>query len=351
MRLQSMLFMPDLSTLWNTTYKEPYMHKIFTLLLLSATLVSCNGRQTTIATASPVERQLPQVSFSSDSAYAYVGRQVAFGPRVPGTASHAACLKYLVSEMSRYAQVDIQEGEGLAYDGSHEKIYNVIAHIAPEKNNRIMLSAHWDCRPFSDHDPDPSKRDMPVDGANDGASGVGILIEVARQLSLVPANVGVDIIFFDCEDGGTPDHKKVEYRPDTWCVGSQFWSKSNMAQDARYRFGILLDMVGAPNAIFPVELYSKNYASDVVEKIWRTAERLGYGHTFVRDDGGYITDDHYYINKFAQIPTADIIHYDPSSAVGFCSAWHTTSDNLSNISKETLQMVGETILSVVYMEK
>ena len=250
------------------------------------------------------------------------------------------------------ASVEVQEGMGTTYDGAPQRIKNVIASFLPQKANRILLCSHWDSRPFADHDADESLRDTPISGANDGASGVGILMEVARQLQQRAPSIGVDIVLFDAEDGGTPDHKKnVAYRPDTWCVGSQYWSKSELGQKAQHRFGILLDMVGAQNAVFPVELYSKSKAPEAVEKVWGMAERLGHGNYFVRDDGGYITDDHLYVNNLTEVPMVDVIHYEPGSAVGFCKTWHTQQDVIENISKETLAIVGETVLAVVYAEK
>ena len=319
---------------------------------LSLSLLACSGRQSQpVASARPEAQQVPPVSFSADSAFEYLERQVEFGPRIPGSKAHADCLDYMVEVLSRFgATVFIQEGVGLAYDGKEEPVRNVIASFFPEKADRVLLAAHWDCRPFADHDPDPAKQNLPVDGANDGASGVAVLMEVGRQLAIKPSNVGVDIVLFDCEDGGTPDHIKVEYRPDTWCVGSQLWVKSDLGRNAQHRFGILLDMIGAPDAVFPVELYSKANCPDIVEKVWKMADRIGYGGLFTNDDGGFITDDHYYVNKFTSVPMVDIIHYDRASPNGFCKAWHTHADNPSNISKKSLAAVGEVVLSVIYAE-
>ena len=319
--------------------------------LVALCLLSC-GKQTQQTTVYQQE-VTPSVTFNADSAYEYVRAQVDFGPRVPGSESHSKCLDYMVGKLrSLGAEVEVQEGMGTAYDGTPQRIRNVIASFLPEKANRVLLSSHWYSRPFADHDADEKLRDTPISGANDGASGVGVLIEVARQLQQKAPSVGVDIVLFDAEDGGTPDHKKnVPYRPDTWCVGSQFWGKSELGKGVQHRFGILLDMVGAPHAIFPVEQYSKSKAPDVVEKVWGMAERLGHGGYFVRDMGGYITDDHLYVNNLTEVPMVDIIHYEPGSAVGFCKTWHTQQDVIDNISKETLAVVGETVLAVVYAEK
>lgn len=295
--------------------------------------------------------ELPAVTFSPDSAYAYVATQTAFGPRVPGSEAHAKCVDYLTAKMRQLgAEVSVMEAMGATYDGKPQAVRNVMASYRPDRVNRILLCAHYDSRPFADHDPDESLRDKPIMGANDGASGVGVLMEVGRQLQAKAPAVGVDIIFFDAEDGGTPDHKPSEYRPDTWCVGSQLWAKGP-GRDARHRFGILLDMVGDANAVFPVEQFSKAKAPDVVDKVWTIAERLGLGDLFRRSDGGYITDDHYYINNLTQVPTVDIIHYDPQLPKGFCDTWHTQADVLGAISPATLGAVGKVVLTVVYAER
>lgn len=291
---------------------------------------------------------LPAVSFCADSAYAYVAAQTAFGPRVPESEAHALCADYLTGKLRQFgADVSLHEAEGSDYAGRPLRVRNIIGSYRPDRVRRVLLCAHYDSRPWADHDPDERLRDVPISGANDGASGVGVLLEVARQLQAKAPSIGVDIVFFDAEDGGTPDHKPVgDYRPDTWCVGSQLWSKGP-GREASHRFGILLDMVGAADAIFPIEHISKSSAPDVVEKVWGIAEKMGKGNLFARAGGGYVTDDHYYINKLTSIPTIDIIHYDD----GFCKTWHTQQDVLENISRKTLADVGEVVLTVVYCER
>lgn len=304
-------------------------------------------------TTAPPQTQHEAVVFNADSAYKYVAQQVAFGPRVPGSKAHADCLNYYISTLKSFGlQPYIQEGVMTKWDGTNIDVKNVIVRIMPEKANRILLCAHWDCRPWADHDPDVSLRNKPIDGANDGASGVGVLMEIARSLSIKQPKLGVDIVFFDVEDMGTPDHIEVkEYRADTWCLGSQLWAKSEEAKKCNARWGILLDMVGAPNATFGRELYSQAKASGIVDKVWKEAQALGHSSYFSNQDGGYITDDHYYINEIAHIPCIDIIQHDPTSSTGFGTYWHTHDDNMSNIDRNTLFAVGETVLSVVINEK
>ena len=242
----------------------------------------------------------------------------------------------------------MQEGKVTAFDNSILNIKNIIAQFQSEKNNRILLFAHWDTRPFADHDPDPAKRNQPIDGANDGASGVGVLMEIARHLKDNPTHPGIDIIFFDAEDYGTPDHLNVEYKPDTWCLGSQYWGKNPHKKNYYAQYGILLDMVGAQNARFYQEQASLRFAPKLVNHIWDTAASLGYGSFFIFRKGGYITDDHVYVNKHTGIPAVDIIQYDPSTNTSFGSYWHTHDDTMENIDRNTLKAVGQTLMEVIY---
>lgn len=318
--------------------------------LAASLLCACHANVTNEKT---FDTPTVQINFDADSAYKYIAEQVAFGPRVPNSASHEACLAYLTNTLTRLgATVEVQNGEGEAYDGSIVPVNNIIAHILPQKANRIILCAHWDSRPFADQDSDPSKRDMPIDGACDGASGVGVLMEIARQLQMKAPNIGVDIILFDTEDGGTPSHKNdVEYRHDSWCVGSQYWSLSNLGKDCQARFGILLDMVGATGAQFYREQYSVMYAKNIVDKVWSAAAATDHKSNFPDADGAYITDDHYYVNTNANVPCIDIIQYDNSTGSSFGAFWHTHNDNMDIIDRQTLSAVGETVLYVVYNER
>jgi glutaminyl-peptide cyclotransferase len=218
--------------------------------------------------------------------------------------------------------------------------------------NRIVVCAHWDSRPFADYDPDPENHNEPIDGANDGASGVGVLLEIARQLSSNSLRIGVDIIFFDLEDYGPPQDAQQRGQGNWWALGSQYWSKNPHQQNYNARFGILLDMVGAEDARFKMEGFSMLYAPDLVKKVWSIGNRLGYGDYFLFEQGGYIEDDHKYVNEIAKIPTINIIHLDSQSANGsFFDHWHTLNDTMENISPFTLKVVGQTVLTVIFNEK
>jgi len=292
--------------------------------------------------------------FSGDSAYIYVDRQVSFGPRVPNTTAHAACGDYLVKELKRFgAEVTEQKATLTAYNGTKLDARNIIGSYGVDKKNRVLLFAHWDSRPYSDHDPDPANHKKPLLGANDGASGVGVLLEVARVIQSQSPEIGVDIIFFDAEDYGVPTFV-TDYKGDsneTWAMGSRYWAQNPHVVNYKAKFGILLDMVGAEGATFYKEPYSKEYAGNIVEKVWSTAGRLGFGKFFIGKDGSGVMDDHIPVNQIRRIPSIDIIDYRQDAENGFFHSWHTQKDDMSNISKETLRVVGQTVLEVIYKEK
>ena len=313
---------------------------------------SCKKSSTGSAPANLPEYVKVSPDFDADSAYAYVDRQVAFGPRVPNTKQHTACGDWLVSELKRFgADVTEQKAVLKAYDGTKLNARNIIGSYGVDKKERVLLFAHWDTRPYSDHDADESNHHKPVLGANDAGSGVGVLLEVARNIQTKSPEVGVDIIFFDAEDYGTPAF--IENQPDGewWCLGSDYWSKNPHKKDYKAKYGILLDMVGAKDAKFYKEYFSKRYASSIVNKVWKTASDLRYGAYFVDRDGGAIMDDHVPVNQNMRIPSIDIIQYDETTESGFGAYWHTQNDDMSNISRETLKAVGQTVMEVIYKEK
>ncbi len=329
---------------------------IYFLTAISFTIItSCNnekgkqGSESTGETEKTINVTVPK--FNEDSAYAYVKKQVEFGPRVTNSGANKKCAEYLVSKLKKYTQyVIVQEAKVKAFDGTILNAKNIIASFNPDNNKRILLCAHWDSRPFADHDPDKSNYKKPIDGANDGASGVGVLLETARQLSLTKINTGIDIIFFDAEDYG--EYESVQHPKDnTWALGTQYWAKNPHKLNYSARYGILLDMVGTSDATFTMEGTSMYYAPDVMRKVWNTAGKLGYSSYFIFNETNAITDDHLYINKFINIPTIDIIHIDSKSETGFFKYWHTTKDNIDCIDKNTLKVVGQTVLTVIYEEK
>ena len=329
------------------------------ITLITVALIALAGCQGTgkrarsaKSTSTPAVKSIKTPVFNADSAYSYVAKQVAFGPRVPNTKEHLLCADYLSSELTRFgADVIVQDAPVIAFDGTKLNAKNIIGQFNTEKRNRILLFAHWDSRPFADHDPDPKKRNTPILGANDGASGVGILMEIARQINKAGINMGIDIIFFDAEDYGTPEHLDVKYKPDTWCLGTQYWCNNLHKKGYTARYGILLDMVGAPDAVFYKELYSKKFAPNLLDRVWNTAADLEYLSYFSFEDGGQIVDDHVYVNNILNIPSIDIIQHEPMSETNFNAYWHTQKDNMDNIDRATLKAVGQTVLEVIYSEK
>ncbi|MCX6304173.1 MAG: M28 family peptidase [Bacteroidetes bacterium] len=331
--------------------------KKITLFVISLALIagSCNqpAKQVT-ATQDSVATgpRVPVPDFNADSAYESCKIQLAFGPRVPNTPAHDKCAAYLIGKMKSYSpQVIVQKGQVYAYDKTALKFQNIIATWNPETNNRIMLCAHWDSRPYADHDPDPKNWKKPVAAANDGASGVGVLIEVARQLSLLNPAIGVDLILFDVEDYGPPQDYIMDNSDQYWGQGAQYWANNPHKTDYFAKYGILLDMVGAKDATFLMEGISMKYAADIVKLVWSAGNRIGYSSYFLYEKGGWITDDHVPINTIRNIPTIDLIHLDKNSETGFYPFWHTTGDTFDKLDKATLKVVGQTLLTVIYEEK
>lgn len=286
---------------------------------------------------------LNRPSFSSDSAFSFVKQQCEFGPRVPNTSAHDNCAEYLVEKLKSYGLiVTTQKYTATAYDQTVLNGTNIIGQLHHEMDKRIVLFSHWDSRHVCDND-NLENRNKPVMGANDGASGVAVLLEVARQLQIEKDSVGVDIVFLDLEDYGQPSFETDE-KKDTWCLGAQYLAR-NPYYDKRPRKGILLDMVGASSPYFGFDQISLNYAESLLQEVWSAAHSLGYTTSFIPNVSGAVLDDHYYINTLAAIPTIDIIDYNQNR--GFPSTWHTINDTPDNIDKKTLQMVGEVLLRVL----
>ncbi len=325
------------------------------IAIISLSIWSCESKKNKEKTeneqeSSPVETAKVDVPvFNQDTAYFYVQKQVAFGPRVPNTVKHDECADYLIETLKSFGlNVIVQQAKVKAFDNSVLNIKNIIAEFNPQASQRILLTAHWDTRPWADQD--DQDKNKPILGANDGASGVGVLLELARIISQKNPRVGVDIILFDAEDYGQPEGTMVEQKSDTYCLGSQYWSKNLHKTNYHPLFGILLDMVGAKGATFTKEGNSTYYAPAVVNKVWDAANRLGYSNHFINLNSGWITDDHLYINSIAGIPTIDILHHDLATKSNFGTYWHTHDDNMDAVDRNTLKAVGQTLLEVIYKE-
>ena len=335
--------------------------------VLLSTVWGC--KNTTVAPSGTSAATVATVDFSADSAYAFCEAQCSFGPRTMNSEAHEQCGRWIVKKFQEYGMTITEQRATLrGFDGTPLLSNNIIASYRPEMQQRILICAHWDSRPWADNDPDEANWTKPVMAANDGASGVAVMLELARllrvkslELSDVSSsdaeaetlnskpstlNVGIDFICFDAEDWGSDNVS------DSWALGAQYWAAHPHREDYKARFGILLDMVGGQGARFFREGFSLYYAPDVVAKVWKAAQTAGYGSIFVQKDGGTITDDHGPVNEVAGIPCIDIIPYYPDCRESsFGPTWHTVSDDMAHIDRNTLKAVGQTLVQVIYGER
>lgn len=269
------------------------------------------------------------------------------------TEAHDECGEWIMKQFASYGmKVEAQDAELKAWDGTMLRSRNIWARFRPEQTTRILLCAHWDCRPWADNDPDSTNWRKPVMGANDGASGVAVMLELARIISNDSTlNVGVDFVCFDAEDYGVPQWSSVADTQDSWALGAQYWAE-HQPQGYEARYGVLLDMVGGEGAKFYQESVSKQYAAEIVNKVWRTASQIGYGSYFPMQEGGMITDDHVPVNEKAGIACIDIIPFYPDcQQSSFGPTWHTINDTMEHIDRATLKAVGQTMVQILYSEK
>lgn len=321
---------------------------------LAFALCSCSGGSSASAEnkTAPVKFE-ERGTFCADSAMTYARRQTDFGPRVPGTSAHAACADYLANALRGFgADTVMTLGTPVtAWNGTRLPVRNIFARFGTDKKARVLLLAHYDTRPWADHDPDEANRAKAIDGANDGASGVAVILEIARNLGIKPAEVGVDILLTDCEDYGTPENMELEASEETWALGArQFAENLPYSAAERPRYGILLDMVGGRDARFHREYFSDVHAGAVVDRVWGIASKLGLADRFPSQRGGAITDDHLHFIR-AGIPTIDIIESANPRTGSFNPTWHTLADNISNLDPATMAAAGRVALNVIYYEK
>ena len=322
--------------------------------LIALLLTGCKNQNSTASDTAADTIAVTQVQFDADSAYATVVAQCDFGPRVPNSQAHAQCADYIMARFKSLGlAVSEQRADLTAWDGKVLHARNLIASYRPELADRILVCTHWESRPWADADPDSTKHRQPVMAANDGASGVAVMLELARLLPQLNPAFGVDFICFDAEDYGMPSwaEGQSEQAGNDWCLGSQYWAAHPHVPGYKAHFGILLDMVGGAGATFSHEGMSKHYAKDIVEKVWKAAHVIGHSSMFPNNDGGMITDDHIPVNEKLKIPTIDIIPYFescPQSSFG--PTWHTINDTMENIDASTLKAVGQTVIQVIYSE-
>lgn len=291
--------------------------------------------------------------FNVENAYKSIVEQCNFGPRVPNTDAHEKCADYIAAAFEKLGyKVTLQTATLPRYDGVSMKNVNIFASCDTVSERRILISAHWDSRPWADQDDNEENHKKPVLAANDGASGVAVMLEVARLLkSDTTLRVGIDFVCFDAEDWGTPQWADTQDDADTWALGAQYWAE-NLPQGYEARYGILLDMVGGEGARFYQEGMSKQYAAEIVNKVWRTASQIGYGIFFPMSAGGYVTDDHVPVNEKAGITCIDIIAYYPDcQQSSFGPTWHTVNDTMEHIDPNTLKAVGQVLVQVLWSEE
>ena len=316
----------------------------------AAAMCSCGGHSGKSGKGADTIALAPCPEFQADSAMNHIHTQCNFGARVMGTEAAQQCGDFIVSRFREYgATVTEQKCSVTLYDGTQVPARNIIASINPDQLDRILFCAHWDSRPWADHDPDEANRHTPVPAANDGASGVAVLLALCRLLQQQPVTRGIDFVCFDAEDAGTPEwaEEPADGR-DTWCLGSAYWARQAVESGYKARYGVLLDMVGGRGCTFAREQVSLQYAQPVVDLIWHLAIQLGYGHFFPLTDGGCLIDDHVNVNSIARVPCLDIVPYFTDGPSNFGPTWHTLQDTPENIDPNVLKAVGQTLTQLIY---
>ena len=317
-------------------------------LIVASLFTSCkSNKQATEEVLQPVGP-----AFIADSAMAYCQAQCDFGPRTMNSKAHDLCEEWIINKFKGFGlEVETQKADLTGWDGTKLHSTNIIARFNPQAERRILICAHWDSRPWADNDPDSTNWHKPVLAANDGASGVGVMLEVARLLQNdTTLAIGVDLVCFDAEDYGTPQWaEKNEDSENTWALGAQYWAK-NLPENYKPQFGILLDMVGGQGAKIYQEQNSIRYAASIVDKVWSAARHAGFSSVFANEVGGGVTDDHIPVNE-AGIPTVDIIPFYPDCRQSsFGPTWHTINDDMEHLDINTLKAVGQTLIQVIYSE-
>ena len=316
-------------------------------LIVAALFSSCKSNKQVEEVLNPVGP-----AFIADSAMAYCQAQCNFGPRTMNSKAHDLCEEWIINKFKGFGlEVETQKADLTGWDGTKLHSTNIIARFNPQAERRILICAHWDSRPWADNDPDSTNWHKPVLAANDGASGVGVMLEVARLLQNdTTLAIGVDLVCFDAEDYGTPQWaEKNEDSENTWALGAQYWAK-NLPENYKPQFGILLDMVGGQGAKIYQEQNSIRYAASIVDKVWSAARHAGFSSVFANEVGGGVTDDHIPVNE-AGIPTVDIIPFYPDCRQSsFGPTWHTINDDMEHLDINTLKAVGQTLIQVIYSE-
>ena len=322
--------------------------------VLACMLTACGGRSGRNIGGPDTITLAPCPTFNADTCMKYIQEQCNFGPRVTGSKEAEQCRQYLIEQFRRVgAVVEEQQADVTLWDGKVLPACNIIAKLNPDNTDRIIICAHWDSRPWADNDEDEKNHRTPVLAANDGASGVAMMMEICRLLQQNPIKVGIDFICFDAEDMGTPQWAETEESTsDTWCLGSKFWAERAREEGYHARYGVLLDMVGGRGSVFPIEKVSQDYAEPIASLMVRLGNQIGYGHYFPLDkEGGYLMDDHVNVNRIARIPCIDIVPNFTDGPSSFGPTWHTVNDTPENIDVNVLEAVGQTLTQLIYNEE
>jgi hypothetical protein len=326
-----------------------YFKQIFLVAGIGAIMLAgCkNQNEEKKETSQPAPAKVVSVPvFDADSAYSYINQQVAMGPRTPGSPAQRQCAQWMESKLKSVCDTVYRQSATVkGGDGKSLPCINLIGVINPQASRRILMLTHWDSRPWADQD--TKDKDKPILAADDAGSGVGVLLAMAEAIKAkgVPPSVGIDILFTDVEDYG-----RGEWGENSYCLGTQYWATHPHVPGYKADFGILLDMVGAKGAQFPMEGISTYFASDIQQKVWKAATDAGYSSYFPYTAGPEITDDHLPVNKTTGIKTIDIINLNTDPETPFAPHWHTHADNMNIIDKATLKAVGQTLLQVIYGE-
>lgn len=311
----------------------------FSILVMSVFLLfACKNEPPKKSPTPTVRVKVPK--FNQDNAFQLIEEQLAFGHRYPGSEGHKNLTEWIQKKLSeRGATVSTQEFKSNFLGKRNVPSMNIIGAFNPQNKDRILLCAHFDSRLIAEKDIE--RQDEPIPGADDGASGVAVLLEIGRLIQENGIDFGVDLVFFDAEDQGQNQQG--------WCQGSQYWSKRALSDGYSAKYGILLDMVGAIGARFPKEYHSQRYAKAFHDKVWKLAMGMGYSDVFDDVPAGGIEDDHYYVNQITGIPTIDIINIRPGTGPKtFGDYHHTHKDDIGIISKRTLKASGQVVTAVIY---
>jgi hypothetical protein len=322
------------------------------VVLAAACLIGCctscrgGGGATAPTPAAPTEPTAPtatRAQFDSQQAMKDIQTQCDFGSRTPGSAAHANCKTFLLTELAKYADRVISQDFTSTVALGGATVYpftNIIGVFAAKAaGDPIVMLSHWDSRPVANQDPTPANRTKPILGANDGASGVAVLLELARVMKVTPPNRPVIILFVDAEDAGT-DGSTLPY--EGFCVGTMYYANHlPLAGAPTPKEGILLDMVGSLHDFeLDMEQNSLQCNPALVDKIWTAAAQAPANTAFRRVVGAPVIDDHMPLND-AGIKSIDIIHWHPVE-------WHTLQDTPANCSAASLYQVGDTLLRFLY---